>query len=124
MSCDFEAIDPNGITVRCHHDTWESHVADEHLEMRDQQAAVSATITQPVFIYQDRAHPRRHVYYRPFVLPEPYYRYYLRVVVEYHGHGDRKRGALVTAFAAANIRQGDVLIWSKYEAKSQGTSQN
>ena len=118
MSCEFETSDREGVTVRCHHDTWASHIADEHLEMSGHQSAVTVTLRDPAFEYQDSRHLRRKIYYRPFVLPGQFNRYYVRVVVEYRGTGNRKRGVVVTAFASANIREGDILIWSKYETRT------
>ena len=116
MSCDFTATDRDGIAVACYHDAWENHIADEHPEMASQQGAVATTIRDPVFIYQSDRHASRKIFYRPFILSPPYFQSYLRVVIEYRGTGTNRRGTVVTAFPSANIRQGDILIWSKYEA--------
>ena len=104
----------DGIEIRCRHDTWAGHIADEHLELEGQQSAVSATIQEPIYIYQSGRYPRRRVFYRPFVLPAPFQRNYLLVVIEYRGGVNRRRGEVITAFATINIKEGDILIWSKY----------
>ena len=115
MSCGFEATDQDGVIVRSRHDNWVSHITGEHPEVDGQQAAVATTIRDPVYIYQDNRYARRRLLCRPFMLPQSFYNYYLRVVVEYRGDGSRRRGTVVTAFVSADIREGDVLIWSKYE---------
>ena len=115
MSCDFEAADRDGVPIRCRHDTWASHIIDEHLEMQDQQGAVVTTIRDPAYIYQSSRYPNRRLLYRPFVLPAPYYQSYALVVIDYRGSGSRRTGEVVSAYSTANIKTRDILIWSKYE---------
>lgn len=82
--------------------------------MEGNEGAVVAALREPTHEYQSDRYPNRRIYYRPFILPKPYYQSYLRVVIAYQGSGTRARGELVTAFPSANIRGGDILIWSKY----------
>lgn len=83
--------------------------------MRGQQSAVEVALRDPVYVYQDGRHLGRRIFYRPFTLPKPYDRYYLRVVIRYFAAHGKERGEIITAFSSANIRQGDIRIWSKYE---------
>ncbi|GEM_PF-1432973 len=117
MSCDFQANDRDKVPVRCRHDTWESHITDEHLEMLEQQGAVITTVRDPVYVYQSARYARRRLFYRPFVLSGAFNRFYLLVVVQYKGNGRNTTGEIVTAYSTANIKEGDALIWSKYETK-------
>ena len=80
--------------------------------MAGQQSATVATLRDPSFVFQSSRYPARRLYYKPFVLPEPYHRAYLLVVVAYDRDG--KKGTVVTAFPTANIKQEDILLWSKY----------
>lgn len=80
--------------------------------MVGQQSATATTIRDPAFIFQSGRYPGRRLYYKPFVLPKPFHKAYLLVVIAYDGDG--KNGEVITAFPTANIKQGDILIWSKY----------
>ena len=115
VSCDFNAVDRDGVSVHCRHDTWARHIVDEHREMEDQQGAVIGAIGNPAYIYQSERYPQRRLLYRPFILPKPFDRTYLLVVIEYRTSRGQRRGEVVTAFSAFNIKQRDILIWSKYE---------
>jgi hypothetical protein len=86
--------------------------------MQDNSGAVMVTLRDPVYIYQSSRYAQRRLFYRPFLLKDPYYRYFVLVVVAYQGSGNHQRGEVVTAYAAANTKQEDILIWSKYEAKT------
>lgn len=114
MSCDFSIEDRDGSSVRCTHDSWANHIVDEHPELENQQSAVSITVQEPIYIYQSGRYPERRLFYRPFVLPAPFRNSYVLVVIAYRGSGDRRRGEVVSAYATANIKEGDILIWSKY----------
>jgi hypothetical protein len=112
MACDFSGVDKFGTKIRCAHNTWLNHIVAQHLEMAGQQSAIMACCNNPYQVYQSGRYPQRLIYYKPFALPKPFDRYYLLVVVEYSGSGARHRGKIVTAFASANIKRGDILIWS------------
>jgi hypothetical protein len=114
VSCEFETFDKDEVPIRCRHDTWANHIVDEHRAMQDQAALVQQAIRDPAYVYQDQRYPRRKIFYRLAVLPFSYV-CYIRVVVEYRRPHNKRHGEVITAFAAANIRSGDVLIWSKYE---------
>ncbi len=86
--------------------------------MRGNQGAVCTTIRDPVYIYQSNRYLGRRLYYRPFTLPQPFYSTYTLVVVQYKGQGSKRRGEIVSAYATANIKAGDILIWWKYETKA------
>jgi hypothetical protein len=82
--------------------------------MEGQQSAVVSTLNDPLSVYQSGRYPDRRLFYRPFVLAGPFHRTYLMVVVAYRTRRGTMTGEVVTAFSTANIKQGDILIWSKY----------
>lgn len=79
--------------------------------MQGCEAYVEASIRDPYQIYQDSSDLQKKIIYKPFVLPKPYDRQYLRVAIDYH---KKKRVAYVrTAFPCINKKKGDILIWEK-----------
>ncbi len=114
MSCQFSTTDKDNVQVSCSHDTWDSHIAGEHLEMVGQQLAVESTVRDPAYEYKSGRYPDRRLFYKPFVLPGPFHRTYLLVVVGYRTRDGFSTGSVITAFSTANMKQGYILIWSKY----------
>ena len=112
----FECRDREGIRVVCSRETWLSHIVAEHPEMQGCESCVAATIEALYQVFQDRAFPDRKNLYRPFVLPKPMDRRYLRVVIEYKKRRFRKglTGYVMTAFPVENKRKGDILLWSQF----------
>lgn len=110
----FQCTDKDGITVVCSKDTWNNHIVAEHPEMEGCAANVKAAIEKPYHIYQDGRHPHIRIIYRPFILPKPFDRQYLRVAIKYRTRrfGGR-RGYVSTAFPCINKRKGDILIWEE-----------
>ncbi len=104
----FECHDREGIRVVCSRETWDSHIVAEHPEMRGCESCVVAAIEAPFEVYQDRAFPNRRSIYRPFILPKPMDRSYLRISVEYKKRKFSKdyRGYVLTAFPVENKRKG------------------
>lgn len=110
----FESVDKDGILVKCTKDTWYKHIVAEHPEMKGWEAYVKAAIEKPYQIYQDGGHPEVRIIYKPFILPSPYNRYYLRVAIRYRRRAFGKlRGYVSTAFPCVNKRKGDILIWEE-----------
>lgn len=108
-----QCYDKDGTAVVCKRNYWEAHIIDAHPEMKGCEGHVKATIESPYQIYQDSTHPNRRILYRPFILPKPYDRQYLRVAIDYrHRRWKKPRGYVVTAFSSANIKKGDILVWS------------
>ena len=114
MSCEFEAMDYEGLLVRCSHRTWSRHIAFRHPEIEDQQAAVLATLNQPDLVYRIGEIPDRKLLYRRSVLSFPYEQDYLMVVVSYPPDSGSIAG-VVTAYRKAHSDIGDRLIWSKLD---------
>ena len=114
MSCQFSTTDKDDVQIICSHDTWDSHITGEHLEMVGEQIAVESAVREPIYVYQSGRYPNRRLFYKPFVLSGPFHRTYLLVVVEYRTRGGVSTGSIITAFSTANIKQGDILIWSRY----------
>jgi hypothetical protein len=79
--------------------------------MKSCEAYVTTAIREPYQIYQDSSNLQKKVIYKPFILPKPYDRQYLRVVMEYHKK--KKVAYICTAFPCVNKKKGDILIWEK-----------
>ncbi len=109
-----DCFDRDGIRVVCDDDTWYNHIEAEHPEMKGCEAIVNAAVNNPYEIYQDRSDISKKVIYKPFVLPEPFHTYYLRVVIEYKQLKFRGiRGYVRTAFSCSNKKKGDILLWGE-----------
>ena len=111
MATQFAATDPNGVLITCNKRNWLEHIVERHPEMAAQETAVVATIERPLAIYQDANRANRRVFYRQGVLPHPFNRAYLRVVVEYRRHRAGERGHAVTAFAVLRPKRGETILW-------------
>ena len=109
MSCEFETQDYEGKPVRCSHWRWEEHIAAKHAELADQQEAVRITISHPEHKYRSGRFPRRKLYYRRNVLPLPYEREYLLVIVNYPASLEGE-GRVLSAYKTRRIKDGDDLI--------------
>lgn len=108
----FQCQDKDGIIIICSQGTWDNHIAARHPEMKGYESFVKAAIEKPYQVYQDGRHTNTKIIYRPFILPQPYNQYYLRVVIVYKEKVFRGiKGYVSTAFPCVNIRKGDILIW-------------
>lgn len=112
MKMQFNCVDREGVEVYCETSCWDGHIAYKHREMVGQEAAVVATISQPLYVRRSKSHPARKLYYRPFAFPGC--RGYLLAVVRY----DRVRGTgyVVTAYPKNTINENDDLLWSRLAA--------
>ena len=108
MSCEFEARDYEGKVVRCSHWRWEEHITAKHAELVDHQEAMSIAIGNPEHKYRSGRFPHRKLYYRQNVLPPPYEREYLLVIVNYPV--DLDKGRVLSAYKTRRIREGDDLL--------------
>ena len=109
----FRCKDKDGIWVSCSQVCWDIHILSDHHEMKGCEVYVQTAISNPYQIYQDSANIRKKIIYKPFILPKPFHTQYLRVVIEYK----RKpfsglKGYVLSAFPCANIKKGDILIWT------------
>ena len=110
----FQCRDKDGVTVTCSKNAWENHIVAEHPEMKGCEAYVKAVIEKPYQIYQDGRHPNKRIIYRPFVLPKPFNRHYLRVAIKYRQRAlGGLRGYVSSAFPCLNKRKGDILLWEE-----------
>ena len=109
MSCEFEASDYEGKLVRCSHWRWDEHIAAKHTEMVNQQEVVRITINNPEHRYRSGRFPHRKLYYRRNVLPPPYEREYLLVIVNYPASLGEE-GRVLSAYKTRRIKEGDDLI--------------
>jgi hypothetical protein len=110
----FKCKDKDGTNVICFKDTWDNHIVAEHPFMKGCEAYVKSAIERPYTVYQDSGSINRLIIYKPYVLPIPFEKEYLRIVLEYKNHIIRGITAkVITAYATRNIKQGDILIWPK-----------
>lgn len=115
----FEVRDPFGYLIACFEETWTEHIAKNHPEMAEMARTtdilkiLAETVKTPYQVYQDVVHPRRRNFYNPFVLPRPYNRTYLKVVVEHRRMVGRKVGMVITAYPTPNIKPGERLLWQR-----------
>ena len=112
MSCGFEAVDYEGVPVRCSHRIWSRHITVRHQDMEGQQAAVTATLAYPDLVYRSNEYPNRKLYYRREVLPQPYAQDLLAVVVDYPT-GRQTIANIVTAYRKLPDEERETLIWSR-----------
>ena len=118
MADGFEWVDREGVPVFCNRETWEEHIARRHLEVSGPEEAVRLVISQPLYVYRDARYSNRKVYYLPFVLPAPYDRFYLKVVVAYDMEGGRMKGQVITAFGEETVRESDELLWTRLRPRT------
>jgi len=114
-----EAKDPWRQAVTLSEETWEKHIVCEHPEMgamasRDEiLSCISQTISNPLYICQDAIHSNRRNFYLPFILPKPYQRSYLKVVVEYRKRWFGLKGYVRTAYSTTALKPGEKIIWQR-----------
>lgn len=77
--------------------------------MVNQQETVKATISDPDHKYRSGRFPNRKLYYRQNVLPPPYEREFLLVIVNYPA-GLEEEGRVLSAYKTRRIKDGDDLI--------------
>lgn len=103
----FEVTDPRERVVMCTEERWK-HVVD-HAELANQQDAVRLSVASPLAIYQSATYRNREVYYRPsLMLPNPFDRGYIVVIVEFTFGNN---GSVITAFHTFRPKAGEVLLW-------------
>ena len=119
MADGFEWVDREGVPVFLQQgDLGGTHYARRHLEVSGQEEAVRLAISHPLYVYRDARYFNRKVYYLPFVLPAPYDRFYLKVVVAYDMEGGRMKGQVITAFGEETVRESDELLWTRLQPRT------
>ena len=107
LSC----VDPLGRPVVARRQRWEEHIRARHPEIAPLVEVVRATLEAPDFIVSDFDNPDGLNYYRFGVLPPPYSRLYLKVVVSFRGIGSTAVGDVITAYPTGKIARGEVQQW-------------
>ena len=103
--------DPLAQSIVARRQRWEEHVRPRHPEVADQVKAVLATLEAPDYIVSDVDNPDGLNYYRFAVLPPPYHRLYLKVVVTFQQFGSNVVGDVITAYPTGRIARGEVQRW-------------
>ena len=93
--------------------TWHNDILANHGELVGHLDAVDRTVRRPHRVTYDKDYSDREVSYRRGVLPAPYDRDYLKVVVEFRQSAtvDLPRGRIVTAYTAERIKSGERSRW-------------
>jgi hypothetical protein len=103
--------DPLAQPIVARRQRWEEHVRARHPEVAGQVDAVRDTLEAPDYIVSDVDNPDGLNYYRLAVLPSPYHRLYLKVVVTFRRFGSAAVGDVVTAYPTGRIARGEVQWW-------------
>lgn len=107
--------DRRGRTIVLTYERWTGHILPEHAELSGNLDSVRQVLEDPYCVMLDRDFPNRENFYRPFTLPRPFDRTYLKVCVEFgtsqgtsgvHGH-------VVTAYSTLTIKSGENQKWSR-----------
>ena len=109
MSCEFETRDYEGKLVRCSHWRWDEHITAKHPEIINRQEAVRITVSNPEHKRVSGRFPSRKLYYRRNILPSPYEREYLLVIVNYPADLEDE-GRVLSAYKTRRIKEGDIAI--------------
>ena len=103
-----------GRVVALTDDQWINHIKLRHVEMRSIcPDPLRMAIEQPEAVTSDRTFPDREHSYRSGVLPPPYERTYINVVVGYTQTDPEgpATGFVVTAYAVGRIHPKEVCKW-------------
>ena len=107
----FACVDPLGQPIAARTRRWDEHIRDRHPELAAQVEAIRTTLEAPDFIVSDFDNPDGLNYYRFGVLPSPYDRLYLKVVVTYRQRASVMIGDVITAYPTGKIARGEVQQW-------------
>ena len=107
----FSCADPLAQPIVARRQRWEEHVRTRHPEVADHVEAVRVTLEIPDYIVSDVDNPDGLNYYRFGVLPPPYHRLYLKVVVTFQHFESGVVGDLITAYPTGRIARGEVQRW-------------
>lgn len=109
----FACADRFGREVVLREDTWYNHVLDQHPELTNRQTAAEEAIRLAEQIRVDRFDTGRRCFYRRGLLPPPYQRDQLKVVVEFYPSdaGGVVRGEVVTAYLVSSPDRREQREW-------------
>jgi hypothetical protein len=107
LSCE----DPLGRPILARRQRWDEHIRARHPEIASLVEAVRATLEAPDFIVSDFDNPDGLNDYRTGVLPPPYDRLYLKVVVTFRQSAFAVIGDVITAYPTGKIARGEVQQW-------------
>ena len=94
---------------------WDGKILLDHRRsMEENRYAVEVTIREPDFINHDTDYGDRDVYYRRGLLPDPYHKDYVKVVVVVeHARTFRTYGRIISAYATPDVKRGEKRKWPK-----------
>ncbi|MBX6723469.1 MAG: hypothetical protein IRY92_09580 [Dactylosporangium sp.] len=104
-----------GRTIVLTGERWQNHILLEHAELTGNLDCVRIALEDPYCVMFDRDFPSRENFYRPFTLPRPYDRTYLKVCVDF-GPGNPisdADGYVVTAYSTLTIKGGETQKWTR-----------
>lgn len=81
--------------------------------MQGCQSHIVTALTDPYLVVFDKQRHDVENFYRPFTLPKPYDRAYLKVVVRFHRRPLMLgvRGEILTAYATNDTQAGEKVKW-------------
>jgi hypothetical protein len=112
LSILFDAIDPRGLSIRCEKKQWCRHVVAHRPGLEEHLDLVRQTIENPLMICSDATNPNREIYYSFGILPAPFDKLYLKVVVEFSERAEKRYGTVITVFTPDTPKTGEELIWT------------
>ena len=95
-------------------DRWNWKIINKHPALIGNEQCVVTCLQDPLYVMDDVDRPGTvECFYRPFTLPEPFHRTYLKVVVEYSAHPATGtiQGRVLTAYSTNDIKQGETQRW-------------
>lgn len=101
-------IDPLGREIVLMDDVWYGKILIDRPSFAHALDVVERTLVGPELINDDKHFANREVFYRRDLLPPPYGRKLVKVVVEFAGDA----GRVVTAFPAFNVNPDERYRWS------------
>ena len=111
MSILFDTTDPRGLSVRCEKKRWRQHIVAHHPGLENQLDLVKETIENPLMICRDATNPNREVYYSLGILPAPFDRLYLKIIVQFSERAGKRYGTVITAYISDTPKTGEKPIW-------------
>jgi hypothetical protein len=105
----FRCTDPWGREIVLMDDRWYAKILDDHPQLIGADWAVSVTLTDPQQLRNDKNQDNVEVFYREVVLPSPYGRSLLKVVVSFADDPDE--GEVLSAYPVDNVSPLEVQIW-------------
>ena len=114
MAESLRCTDVQGRVVVLTSERWNWHIVPNHAALAGNEQCVVQALQDPFCIMDDVDRPGVvENFYRPFTLPRPYDRTYLKVPVEYRRDPatGNVMGRVLTAYPTNQVKDGENQIW-------------